>query len=117
MTEKDTRTPEEQERDRLRRDSYETTERLKGQLKGATRALWPGLCGRCAHLELMVTDSEVKRARCGEFSQRLDSRDPVKECTGYWPRGHPTLSELIDRARLIHVPTFTKGEPGAGVYL
>ena len=117
MSDRDQRSPEEKEKSRLRQDAYEATERLQGSLKSHARSLWPGLCGRCSHLELMVSQSEVKLAKCGEFRRDLDSRDPIVECTGYWPRGHPTYNELIDRAKIIWLPDHKKGEPGTGVYL
>ena len=68
------------------------------------RAKYPGLCGSCKHLQLVVTKYGTTKAKCAEFYRMvMDPTDPIEYCTSYWRRGQHTLQEMIDRARIIGI--------------
>jgi len=73
------------------------------------RPRFPGLCGKCQHLEYLSTQYGHAQAKCDSGNATvymgrrgyLNPDDPVIECTDFWPLGAPTLKQLADQAYFI----------------
>lgn len=73
---------------------------------------WPGLCGKCNNLRVLVYENGDRVGRCGGYRTVfadegfgpppiLNPGKPVKDCSGFWPTGAPNLEEMIEQARLL----------------
>ena len=60
-----------------------------------------GLCNNCKHLQVAKSEFRTLFAQCYEFEIRLNSNEPITECTNYNQRNQLNLSEMKEIAYII----------------
>ena len=103
----------ERPEDKIKLKLQETSYGLQQRLEGAGRAKIGGLCGSCAQLRYKASRYGSEEAYCRAFEKPISPGDPVVVCSEYWPKGHPTLEALIEKATLITI----KHYDNEGLYL
>lgn len=60
-----------------------------------------GICFDCKNLRTFRTKYGKVYAKCYEFDERLNSKDPVEECSCYSRRGEMNLYDMKEMALII----------------
>lgn len=84
---------------------------IKDEIKAGARAVTErtakpkfnglGLCGDCTNRQVFKTEFGSIFAKCSEFGRRLNSNDPVSECSLYWRETFYSLDDFMRMATLI----------------
>ena len=77
-----------------------------------------GLCSGCDYFYYQATRYEKENVVCTEYDVKMALRfrpsriDPIKECSGYYPKGGMSLSDMASIAVLINPDNATRIQVG-----
>jgi len=83
----------------MARRIYDEGERLiEGRIRASSKY---GICSKCRHMQMKKSEFGKEFAWCVEDWDnnkhiRPNTVDPVIECSDFYPKGQPTLNEMMD---------------------
>jgi ssDNA-binding Zn-finger/Zn-ribbon topoisomerase 1 len=82
----------------MARRIYNEGERLiEGRIRASSKY---GICAKCRHMQMKKTEFGKEFSWCVEDYDsnkhvRPNTVDPVKECSDFYPKGQPSLNEMV----------------------
>jgi hypothetical protein len=86
-------------------------DRIMEGVKGVRITDSYGLCSKCENLmgrRSRLGSEEIwcdRYERVGQMIVKPSKQDPIDECSYYWPKGQPSLNEMLKISHIIDVKT------------